>query len=211
VRIVLASRNTGKLKEMQDLFAPLGVTFLSQIDFDFPSVEETGTTFVENALIKARYVCQKSNLPAIADDSGLVVPSLNGSPGIYSARYAADRHEHPPTDEDNNRKLISELSAFAQPVPAYFYCAMTFLEYADDPTPLVASAAWHGAICADPRGENGFGYDPHFLVGNSDTASAELPSKEKNRLSHRGQASRSLLAQLQSRLSPTPSPNLARN
>ena len=206
MKIVLASRNTGKLKEMQDLFAPLDVTLLSQIDFDFPSVEETGTTFVENALLKARYVCQQSSLPAIADDSGLVVPCLGGSPGIYSARYAADRHDdHPPTDEDNNSKLISELhklSAFTQPVAAYFYCAMTFLEHADDPTPLVASAAWHGAICAEPKGENGFGYDAYFLVAGGTSTSAELAREEKNRLSHRSQASRSLLKQLQSRLSP---------
>lgn len=203
MKIVLASRNIGKLKEMQDLFAPLGVALLSQIDFGFPSVEETGATFVENALLKARYVCQKSNLPAIADDSGLVVPCLGGRPGIYSARYAADRHDHPPTDEDNNNKLIGELnalSAFAQPVPAYFYCAMTFLEHAEDPTPLVASAAWHGTICPEPKGENGFGYDAYFLVAGGTSTSAELASQEKNRQSHRSQASRILLEQLQSRL-----------
>lgn len=195
VRIVLATNNPGKLKEMQSLFADLPVELISQADLALPSVPETGATFIENALIKARHVCTASDHAAIADDSGLVVPAMAGAPGIYSARYASDRVEGEPTDADNNDKLISQLranKAFDQPVAAFFYCAMVYLRHAQDPTPVIATAAWHGHLIETPRGSNGFGYDPHFLVPDTECTSAELAAETKNQQSHRALASRQL-------------------
>ena len=193
MQVVLATRNAGKLKEMQAIFAPLGFQLSSQAEHDLPSVPETGKTFVENALIKAHYAAAATDLPAIADDSGLVVPVLNGEPGIYSARYAGDDA----SDADNNRKLLDALADHTYPVPAYFYCAMVYAAHGTDPTPHIATAAWHGAIVAEPQGANGFGYDPLFLVNDMEVTSAQLEAAEKNRISHRGQACRMLLAQLQ--------------
>ena len=187
--VVLATRNDGKLKEMQTLFAPLGFKFSSQKDHDLPSVPETGKTFVENALIKAHYAAGATGQPAIADDSGLVVPALNGQPGIYSARYAGEDA----TDADNNAKLLDMLKDSGAEVPAYFYCAMVYVAHGEDPTPHIATAAWHGAIIESPRGANGFGYDPLFLVQGMNVTSAELPATEKNAISHRGQACQQLL------------------
>lgn len=203
VRIVLATNNPGKLKEMQSLFAELPVELISQADLKLPSVPETGTTFVENALLKARHVSAASGHAAIADDSGLVVPALGGAPGIYSARYASDQVNGEPTDTDNNDKLISQLraaDAFEQPAPAFFYCAMVFLLKPEDPTPVIASAAWHGHIIETPRGNNGFGYDPHFLVPHTNCTSAELAAETKNQQSHRALASRQLLTALGAQL-----------
>lgn len=197
--IVLATNNLGKLKEMQALFAPLKVNLRSQVDFALESVEETGATFVENALIKARYVAKETQLAAIADDSGLVVPCLDGQPGIFSARYAELANPENSGDEANNARLIRELTsidAFTNPVPAYFYCAMAMLQYPNDPTPIIATAAWHGQIVQHPRGANGFGYDPYFLVAGMSETSAELPATVKNQLSHRAQASQQLLTAL---------------
>ena len=188
MQIVLASRNAGKLKELADLLAPLGLMLKSQDDFDIPSADETGQTFLENALIKARSVAATTNLPAIADDSGLVVPALNGAPGIYSARYAGAGA----TDADNNAKLVAALQSQTDR-RAYFYCALVYLRYANDPTPMVATAAWHGEIIDEPSGQGGFGYDPHFWVPEAHCTSAELAKPEKNAVSHRGQAVRGML------------------
>lgn len=204
MKVVLATRNPGKLREMQALLSAVGFKLVSQADFELDQVEETGATFVENSILKARYVAQQTGLAAIADDSGLVVPVLNGDPGIYSARYAYAEVHGEPTDEQNNQKLIRELhakNAFEHPVAAYFYCAMVFIQHANDPTPLVATAAWHGHIVEQPRGENGFGYDAYFQVGNGRKTSAELAAKEKNQASHRAQASQILLALLRETLS----------
>ena len=183
LRVVLASRNEGKLRELTALLGDFGFTLESQAAHDVPSPVEDGLTFVENALIKARAVAAATSLPAIADDSGLVVPALQGAPGIYSARYAGTHGD----DLANNAKLVAEL-ANASDRRAYFYCAMCFIGHAEDPTPLIATAAWHGEIVDEPRGEGGFGYDPHFRVAGRQETSAELPRDEKNALSHRGQA-----------------------
>jgi XTP/dITP diphosphohydrolase len=193
---VLASDNPGKLREMIEMFAPLGVSVRAQGDCGVPpGVEETGSTFVENALIKARFAAQHSGLPAIADDSGLVVPSLAGAPGIYSARYAGE-----PSDATaNNRKLLKALEGKQGAArDAYFFCAMVCLAASTDPAPLIATGAWHGRILHAPAGDGGFGYDPVFgLISAEEPAprqsSAELSAAHKNRLSHRGQALRKLV------------------
>lgn len=198
--VVLASRNSGKLQEMQSLLAPLGMNLHSQKEMDLGSVEETGSTFIENALQKARHAARHFGWAAIADDSGLVVPALNGDPGIFSARYAGTQGD----DTANNQKLVETLKKAGllqhadDGVAAYFYCALVFLRSAEDPTPIVATAAWHGEVIEVPRGSNGFGYDPHFRLGA--LTSAELPTDEKNQRSHRAQASRKLLDALRDEL-----------
>lgn len=188
---VLASDNPGKLREMMVLFAPLGIAVRPQSDWQVPpGVEETGSTFVENALIKARHAALHTGLPAIADDSGLVVPVLQGAPGIYSARYAG-----PAADAAANMdKLLAALEdAGGEDRHAYFYCAMVCLTSDADPAPLVATGHWHGRILTARRGEGGFGYDPIFGVGADRLMSAaEMSEAEKNRVSHRGQALRKL-------------------
>jgi XTP/dITP diphosphohydrolase len=203
MRVVLASRNPGKLAELSTLLAPLNLSLESQQQHDVPSPPETGTTFIENAIIKARAVAEATNLPALADDSGLVVPALSGAPGIYSARYSSEMLD-PPTsnneqgisrDDANNRKLIAELQGVADRA-AYFYCAIVFFRHALDPTPLFATAAWHGEIVDEPRGSQGFGYDPHFYVDQFGKTSAELPRETKNAISHRGQAISKLVTEL---------------
>ncbi|NOX49378.1 MAG: RdgB/HAM1 family non-canonical purine NTP pyrophosphatase [Gammaproteobacteria bacterium] len=191
MRVVLASRNNGKLLELQRLLEPLHLDLESQAQHNVPSPEETGLTFIENALIKARAVSLATDLPAIADDSGLVVPALNGAPGIYSARYAGTDA----TDSANNLKLTETLRGIKNRA-AYFYCAMVFVYRAEDPTPLIATARWHGSIIDEPRGDNGFGYDPYFLISGMHHTSAQLASKQKNKLSHRGQATQKLIEQL---------------
>lgn len=184
---------------MQVLLEPLGVQLHSQRDLDLDSAEETGLTFVENALLKAQHAAQHSGWAAIADDSGLVVPCLNGEPGIYSARYAGEQGD----DKANNDKLVATLQsrgffdARQPPVAAFFYCALVYIEHASDPTPCIATAAWHGSIVDTARGTEGFGYDPYFLVDHR--TSAELAKEEKNSISHRGQASQNLLKQLHAR------------
>lgn len=191
MRVVLATRNDGKLREMQRLFAPCGWDLVSQAALAIDSAEETRTTFVENALDKARHVARLSGAPCIADDSGLVVESLGGAPGIYSARFAGSQR----SDADNNAELIRRLEGEINR-HAHFYCAMVYLEHADHPAPLIATARWHGTIIDAPRGDNGFGYDPHFLVKGTDLTAAELDAQTKNRLSHRGQAAALLLGLL---------------
>ena len=191
MRTVLASNNPAKLNELQQLFGGLHIELVSQRQLDVAPVPETGATFVENAIEKARHVCAAVRLPAIADDSGLVVEALQGAPGLFSARYAGEGA----TDQANNAKLVSELAGVDQRA-AYFYCALVFMKHTDDPAPLVATAAWHGQIIDVPRGSNGFGYDPHFYLEALGKTSAELSTQEKHRLSHRGQAARKLAEQL---------------
>ncbi|NOR19171.1 MAG: RdgB/HAM1 family non-canonical purine NTP pyrophosphatase [Xanthomonadales bacterium] len=193
---VLASGNLGKLREIAGLLQPLGFVLRAQSDWQVPEAEETASTFVENSLIKAHHATRITGLPAIADDSGLVVPALDGAPGIYSARYAGQHADA----QANTSKLLTELDK--QPGldrRAYFYCAIVLLESTDDPAPLVATARWHGRILPAPQGMGGFGYDPIFGVGDSQLSAAELDPAEKQQLSHRGQALKKLLHQLNDR------------
>ena len=183
MRLVLASRNKGKLAEMQAMLAGMPLTLESQAQHDVPSPEETGQTFIENAIIKARAVSEATGLPAIGDDSGIVLPALGGAPGIYSARYAGEHGN----DAANNAKLAADLADVTDR-SAYFYCAMAFMRSADDPTPLVATAAWHGTFILEAQGAGGFGYDPHFFVAQLECTAAQLSPEQKNAISHRGQA-----------------------
>lgn len=190
-RIVLATGNLGKVKEIQQILGVQAVEILPQSHFAVPSAEETGLTFVENALIKARHAALHTGLPAIADDSGLEVDALNGAPGIYSSRFAGEDA----TDQQNLEKLLQALSDVPdQERTARFQCVMVFLRHAADPTPVICQGTWEGSIMRTPKGNNGFGYDPVFWVPEQNKASAELEPAVKNRLSHRGQALR-LLAQ----------------
>lgn len=184
-KIVLASGNAGKLKEFSHLFANWNIEVVAQSDFDVPEAEETGLSFIENALIKARHASRISGLPALADDSGLAVDALGGAPGIYSARYAGAGA----SDADNNRKLLEALAAVDdEHRGASFHCALAFVRRADDPVPLVCSARWRGHILREPAGEQGFGYDPLFFVDSEGMSSAQLAREVKNRISHRAQA-----------------------
>ena len=194
-RIVLATGNKGKVKEFSELLADREITVVPQSDFGVPDAEETGLTFVENAIIKARNAAQHTGLPAIADDSGLEVDHLNGAPGIYSARYAgADGGS-----AANNAKLLTALSEVPEPQrSARFQCVLVYLRHADDPTPIICQGTWEGVILRSPQGEAGFGYDPLFFVAGEGCSAAELPAERKNQLSHRGQALRCLLAALSS-------------
>lgn len=191
--VVLASRNAKKLKEMQALLAPLGWELRLVSEFTDEEAAETAPTFVENALLKARHAARVSGLPAIADDSGIEVDFLNGKPGVHSARYAAVGAG----DKANNRKLLDALQGVAdQDRGAQFVCVMVFLRHAEDPTPLIAQGAWRGRILHQPRGEQGFGYDPLFFVPLLERSAAELEPALKNRISHRAQASAELLDML---------------
>lgn len=191
-RVVLASGNAGKLREFARMLADSGIELLPQSDFDVEPAAETAPTFIENALAKARHVCERTGLPAIADDSGLEVDALDGAPGVYSARFAGGAG-----DEANNRKLLAALEGVptAQRT-ARFRAVLVFLRHAKDPAPVIAEAVWEGRIAESPRGDDGFGYDPLFELADGRT-SAELSADEKNRLSHRGRA----LAELRRRLS----------
>lgn len=188
--LVLASGNAGKLREFNQLLAPLGINVQPQIDFGVEDVPETGLTFVENALIKARAASQASGLPALADDSGLEVDALNGAPGIYSARYAGE----PKSDERNNAKLLEALSHCEEGLrSARYWCVLVYLRHPEDPVPLIVQRSWEGEILAFPRGEGGFGYDPLFWLPEQAMSAAELPAESKNRLSHRGRALEALV------------------
>ena len=189
-RVVLASGNAGKLAEIRALLAGSGLELVPQSDFDVPEVEETGTTFVENAIIKARHAASHAGLPAIADDSGLEVDALGGAPGVRSARFAGPDAD----DAANNRLLLERLAGRpAAQRSARFRCVMVFLPDAASPAPVIREATWEGRIGETPRGDNGFGYDPLFLPAGKAGSSAELPPAKKNRLSHRGQALRALI------------------
>jgi XTP/dITP diphosphohydrolase len=196
MRIVLATNNPGKLSELQALLAPLGFEVEPQSRYTQDSVEESGLTFVENAILKARHAARASGLPAIADDSGLEVDALQGAPGVYSARYAGESA----SDADNLQKLLTQLRGVpAAQRSARYRCALALLRWGADPSPLLVQTSWEGRIIDAPRGENGFGYDPIFEVADRSVTAAELPAEEKNRLSHRAQALRMLVAQLQER------------
>jgi len=193
-KIVLASGNPGKIREIQALLAEHPI--VPQSDFSISDAEETGTTFVENAIIKARHAAQHSGLPAIADDSGLVVDALDGAPGVYSARYAGPGS----SDLDNLQKLLQALEGVPEAQrSARFICVLAFMQHGIDPTPVIAQGVWEGRILTRPAGSNGFGYDPVFWVPTHQCASAELAPEVKNALSHRGQALRNLTAMLKTK------------
>jgi XTP/dITP diphosphohydrolase len=190
-KLVLASNNAGKLRELSALLQPLGIEVIPQATFGVPEAEEPHITFVENALAKARHAAHHSGLPALADDSGLCVTALGGAPGVRSARYAGE----PASDQRNNEKLIEVLRQHTDR-RAHYYCVLVLVRHADDPQPIIADGEWHGEIVATPRGSNGFGYDPYFLLPEMDQTAAELPSEVKNVLSHRGAAMRHLAGRL---------------
>ncbi len=195
-KIVLASGNPGKLREFSTLFSPLNFTVVPQSEFDIAAVEESGQTFIENAIIKARHAAQQSGLPALADDSGLEVDYLKGAPGIYSARYAgADA-----SDNDNLRALLTALDEVPQAQrTARYQCVLVLMRHADDPTPLIAQAHWEGRILTTPEGDGGFGYDPVFWVPEMHCSAAQLTPEQKQALSHRGKAMQQLIAALKTR------------
>ncbi len=191
--IVLATGNAGKVIEFNSLLKDVGLHVRPQSDFAVPEAEETGLSFIENAILKARNAARHTGLPAMADDSGIEVDALNGAPGIYSARYAGEQK----SSADNNRKLLEALgdTPDAQRT-ARFQCVMAYLRHAEDPTPIIAQGTWEGRILHQPQGEHGFGYDPIFWVPTHGCSAAELPEELKNILSHRAQAFHQLLAQL---------------
>ena len=184
-KLVLATENPGKIREFSALFADFSVEITSQSSYGTPAIAETGLSFVENAILKARHAAQHTGLPAIADDSGLEVDALDGAPGIYSARYAGANA----SDHDNVEKLLNELRNIPQPVrSARFQCLLVYMRHAADPTPLICQGTWEGEIAPAPRGSGGFGYDPVFFIPAEGKTAAELTPDIKNRLSHRGQA-----------------------
>lgn len=192
-RIVLASNNPGKVREINQMLGGLPLSVVPQSDFKVPEAEETGLTFVENALLKARHASRHTGLPAIADDSGIEVDYLNGAPGIYSARYAGKSA----SDEQNLRKLLADLDGIPEAErTARFQCLMVYLRHEFDPTPVICRGTWEGRILLEPHGANGFGYDPVFFVPTHDCSAAELPPEVKNKLSHRGQALRKMVEAL---------------
>ncbi|MEN8169885.1 MAG: XTP/dITP diphosphatase [Pseudomonadota bacterium] len=194
-KIVLASGNKGKVREFNQIFAGLDIEVVPQTEFGVPEAEETGLTFVENAIIKARNAAAHTGLPAIADDSGLEVDALKGAPGIYSARYAGVGA----SDEENLQKLLQQMEGVPEAErTARFQCLLVFMEHENDPTPIICQGTWEGRIIASPQGENGFGYDPVFFVPEHECSSAQLSAEVKNRLSHRGQALEKLLAAMRS-------------
>ena len=187
--LVLASGNKGKLAEFSQLLAPLGWQVQPQSNFKLSEAEETGLTFVENALIKARHAAKLTGLPALADDSGLEVDALFGAPGIYSARYAEDEGYFGSRDEANNAKLLTEMQDVpAEERTARFYCVLVYMRHARDATPQIFEGRWEGSILDELVGENGFGYDPLFFVSEVGCSAASLEDEEKNVLSHRAQA-----------------------
>ena len=190
--LVLASNNPGKLREMQAVLAPLGLELIAQSDLNIPEAEEPHATFLENALAKARHAAAATGLPALADDSGLCVDALGGEPGVHSAYYAGKNGGREERDARNNQKLLAELGDERS---AHYVCVMVLVHHPLDPRPVVAEGLWHGAIARKPRGTNGFGYDPLFVLPDGRHA-AELNPEEKNRLSHRGQALRKLVESL---------------
>jgi XTP/dITP diphosphohydrolase len=193
-KLVLASNNAGKVKEFQALLAPLNFEVIPQGALGIPSAQEPHYTFIENALAKARHASSASGLPALADDSGICANALDGRPGVHSARYAGENAN----DLANNQKLISELSNQSDR-SAHYVCALALVSSADDSNPLIVEASWHGVIIDEAKGINGFGYDPHFFLPELNLTAAELDPTQKNLISHRGQALRELISQLQAR------------
>lgn len=191
---VLATGNAGKVTELQSLLAPLQITISPQSEFATPSAAETGTTFVENAILKARNASAHCHMPAIADDSGIEVDALQGKPGVYSARYAGENA----SDRDNIHKLLVALEGVPEAErTARFHCVLVLMRFADDPTPLIAHGSWEGRITTTITGSSGFGYDPVFWLPEQQCTAAQLDKATKNSLSHRGKALASLLQQLQ--------------
>jgi len=190
--LVIASGNAGKLREIARILAPLDIQAVPQSEFNVPDCPEPHVTFVENCLAKARHASAHSGLPALADDSGICVEALGGAPGVYSARYAGE----PKSDQRNNEKLIAALANETNR-RAHYTCVMVYVRHPDDPEPVIAEGRWHGEIIDTPRGENGFGYDPYFLVPEFEKTGAELDEDTKNAISHRGQALRELVEKLQ--------------
>jgi XTP/dITP diphosphohydrolase len=194
-RVVIASNNPGKVRELSALLKPLGIEAAPQAEFAVAEAEEPHFTFLENALAKARHASNLTGLPALADDSGLCVAALFGEPGVHSAHYAGKEGGREERDANNNAKLVEQLRA-AGDRSAFYYCVLVLVRNPDDPTPLVADGTWHGEMVLEPRGANGFGYDPYFVVTGRALTAAQLPPGEKNRLSHRGQALAALAAKL---------------
>ncbi|CAM3855416.1 RdgB/HAM1 family non-canonical purine NTP pyrophosphatase [Rheinheimera salexigens] len=189
-KIVLATSNKGKVAELSKMLAGRNIEIIPQTDLGVSDAEETGLTFVENAIIKARHAALSSGLPAIADDSGLAVDALGGAPGIYSARYAGEGA----TDKLNIDRLLANM----QSVPvaqrsAQFHCVLVYMRHAEDPTPLICHGIWRGEIATSAQGEHGFGYDPVFWLSNENCSAAQLKPEQKQQLSHRGQALKTLL------------------
>jgi XTP/dITP diphosphohydrolase len=192
-KIVLASNNEGKLREIEAVLDQQQFRLIQQSEFNVSKVEEIGTTFVENAIIKARHAAQRARMPALSDDSGIVVDALHGAPGVCSARYAGDDAN----DVSNNTKLLQQLVDIpATKRTARFQCVIVYMRHAQDPIPLICQGTWEGAILYELKGPNGFGYDPLFYVPTHDCSSAELDPAEKNRISHRAQALQKLIAAL---------------
>ncbi len=197
-KLVLASSNPGKIRELREMLAPLGIEIEPQSSLGIEDVEEPHGTFVENALAKARHAARRSRLPALADDSGICVSALGGEPGVHSARYAAqgasapDRAEQ---DRRNNEKLMRELAG-KEDRRAHYYCVVVLMRHGEDPQPLIGEGTWNGQLIEQPRGENGFGYDPYFFVPQLNKTAAELEPELKNLVSHRGKALRRLIARL---------------
>ena len=181
MQTILASNNSKKIAELAAILARFGMEIKAQRDYGIEEIPETGLTFIENALIKARHAARQSGLPAIADDSGLCVPALGGAPGIYSARYSGEG------DAGNNRKLLAALEN-VQDRRAYYVCLIVYLRHADDPLPIIAQGLWHGTIALEARGDGGFGYDPLFVPAGDSRTAAEYSAAEKNSISHRARA-----------------------
>ena len=194
-KIVLASSNAAKLRELQAILSDKHVTLVPQSDFDIPDAIEDGHSFVENAIIKARHASKLSGLPALADDSGLVVDALHGEPGSFSARYSGISGDRETVDAANNALLLENLEQVPEEErSARFQCCLALVRFPEDPMPLVCQGSWEGRILFEEHGENGFGYDPLFYVPDHGCASAELDPAEKNRISHRAQALQQLVA-----------------
>jgi XTP/dITP diphosphohydrolase len=201
MKVVLASGNQGKVRELTDLLKTQNIEVVAQSEFNLDSPEETGLSFIENALIKARYAAEQTGLPAIADDSGLSIPALKGAPGIYSARYAGDNA----TDQANIDLVLKNLSGVEKDQrSAVFNCVLVYLRHAADPTPIVCHGQWQGEITESQHGEGGFGYDPIFWVPERNCTAAELTKAEKNAISHRGKALAMLWSQLEDELKHVP-------
>lgn len=193
-KIIFASSNSGKINELQTILDQFNYEVVPQEILGIPDAEETGLTFVENALLKARNACRFSGKPAIADDSGLVVHALDGAPGIYSARYAGNHGD----SRANIEKLLADLDGVPEENRhAHFHCTLVYMEHAEDPAPLICEGIWHGIILHTPTGNKGFGYDPVFYDAHEKASAAELAAERKNQISHRGQALRKLIMQLQ--------------
>lgn len=193
MKVIVASDNLGKIKEIQSYLEDLFITLIPQKDYHVPSIEETGLSFIENALLKARHAAKYCDLPALADDSGLAVDALGGAPGIYSARYAGPLAK----DKDNINKLLQATAHIPEENrQASFYCALVYVRNALDPVPIICLGKWDGTLLREPQGENGFGYDPIFYVPDAKCSAAELSDVQKNTLSHRAKAMKMLITEL---------------